>query len=191
MSFAPIKGQRGNTLCIDSRYYSSVLQQIEDGTFHFRPLLPTDGITRWDGVRIMFKTEYPETHRFYVTVVCNSQSILQHGEKVKIQRSWTLEFENEINFATPQVRTFTMHPNRIEWRNPSQPLFGAFDWQTTMSDYTNYRIEHPLAPVFLNCGPHTYECKVRREARLPGTGHASVEFYCPAERKSMLVYLLQ
>lgn len=191
MSFAPIKSQRGYTLCIDSRYYSSVLQQIEDGTFHFRPLLPIDGITRWDGVRIMFKTEYPETQRFYVSLVCNSQSIVEFGESVKIQRSWTLEFETEIKFATPQVPTFTMHPNRIEWRNSSQPLFGAFDWQTTMKDYNDYRINHPLATVFLNCGPDTYECVVRREMRLPGTGSASVMFYCPVERKSMLVYLLQ
>lgn len=192
MAFLPILRQQGYKLVVDSMFYASFLQQIEDGTCMFRPALPVDGITRWHAVAVMFKTEYPAARRFFATVMCHSQLVERCGEKFKIQHVWEFEFESEVKLVQPEVPPFTLHPSKIEWRNPLQGnLFGAFDFLTNWKDYFKYRNMFPTAKILLNCGPHTYECEVRREGMLKRPGViAQIEFWCPAERKAMVVYLL-
>ena len=199
MSFATLLRQDGFTITIDSQYYSSFLQQVQDGTFRFEPLVPFEGLRRWEGLRILEKTEYPSTRRYVVTLLCNSQMVVREGERFKIQRAWKVEFEPSVKLVEPEVPPYTIHVPRVEWRSPLQgDLYGAIAFFNKWQEYGKYRTAHPTAHIMLNCGNETYECEVRRESMLSrtyqdGVGRLAaleVQLWCSAKKAAMKVYLL-
>ena len=190
----PLLRQQGYSAFVDSKYYSSFLQRVADGTLRFEPITPFEGIRWWKAKDILFKTEYPSSARYTCTVMCESQLVEREGEKFKIQRAWEFSFApHEPAPASACVDPFTLHPSKILWKPKfTDPPFEAIDFTTDWKAYLTFRQRNPTAPIHINQGPNTYECQARRENMLASPGAVCrIELWCPQTSRAMVVYLLK